>query len=58
MNLDASKNVLLKVPGSSSTELMIVTDVGQCEQLLNVYALCSEACLFWKAIGKQELNGN
>ena len=46
MNLDASKNVLRKVPGSSSTECMIVTDVGQCEQLLNVYAWYSEACLF------------
>ena len=47
MNLDASKNLLLKVPVSSSTEhIIIVTDVGQCEQLLNVYALCSEACLF------------
>mgnify|MGYP001792146334 CR=1 FL=1 len=46
MNLDATKNVLLIVPGSSSTEHMIVTDVGQCEQLLNVYALCSGACLF------------
>ena len=46
MNLDATKNVLLKVRGSSSTEHMIVTNVGQYEQLLNVYALCSEACLF------------